>query len=46
MDEPCCGTDNYEMIYRERATALLDDFAQQARSVLRDAAGLFNALVL
>jgi hypothetical protein len=37
MDEPCSGTDNDEMIYRERATALLDDFAQQARSVLRDA---------
>ena len=37
MDEPCSGTDDDETAYRERATALLDEFAQQARRVLRDA---------
>lgn len=37
MDELCSVTDDDETAYRERATALLDEFAQQARSVLRDA---------
>jgi hypothetical protein len=37
MDELCSATDDDETAYRERATALLDEFAQQARSVLRDA---------
>ena len=37
MDKPCSGTDDDETAYRERATALLDEFAQQARGVLRDA---------
>ena len=39
MDERNCITDDDETDYRERATALLDEFAQQARSVLR-AAGI------
>jgi hypothetical protein len=35
MDEHCDMTD--ETAYRERATLLLDEFAQRARAVLRDA---------
>jgi hypothetical protein len=38
MMDVCCGvTDDDETAYRERATALLDEFAQQARRVLRNA---------
>jgi hypothetical protein len=37
MNEGCNVTDDDETAYRERATALLDKFAQQARGVLRDA---------
>jgi hypothetical protein len=37
MDEHCSVTEDNETTYRERATALLDEFAQQARVVLRDA---------
>jgi hypothetical protein len=37
MDELCSITDEDETAYRERATALLDGFAQQARGALRDA---------
>jgi hypothetical protein len=37
MDEYSSTTDDDETAYRERATALLDEFAQQARGVLRDA---------
>ena len=37
MDELCSVMDDDETAYRERATALLDEFAQQARGVLRDA---------
>ena len=35
MDKHCDTTD--ETAYRERATLLLDEFAQRARAVLRDA---------
>jgi hypothetical protein len=35
MDEHNSITDADEALYRERATALLDEFAQQARGVLR-----------
>ena len=37
MDELRSVMDDDETAYRERATALLDEFAQQARGVLRDA---------
>ena len=37
MDEDYSMTDNDETAYRERATVLLDGFAEQARGVLRDA---------
>jgi hypothetical protein len=37
MNEHSRTTNDDEMAYRERATALLDEFAQQARGVLRDA---------
>jgi hypothetical protein len=37
MNEHLETTNDDEMAYRERATALLDEFAQQARGVLRDA---------
>jgi hypothetical protein len=37
MNERCSVTDDDDMAYRERATALLDEFAQKARAVLRDA---------
>jgi hypothetical protein len=37
MDELCSVIDDDETAYRERATALLDEFAQRARGVLRDA---------
>jgi hypothetical protein len=35
MDEHSSITFNDELAYRERATALLDKFAQQAREILR-----------
>jgi hypothetical protein len=37
MDKHHSITDADEALYRERATALLDEFAQQARGILRDA---------
>ena len=37
MDEHSSITIDDELTYRERATALLDEFAQQARGSLRDA---------
>ena len=37
MNEHFSITDDDETAYRERATALLDKFAEQARGVLRDA---------
>ena len=37
MDEHSSTTDDDETAYRGRATALLDEFAQQARGVLRSA---------
>jgi hypothetical protein len=37
MNEHSRTTNDDETAYRERATALLDEFAQQARGVLRDA---------
>jgi hypothetical protein len=37
MDERYRLTDDDEAAYRERATALLDEFAEQARGVLRGA---------
>src|ERR1700694_2344879 len=37
MNEHSRTTNDGEVAYRERATALLDKFAQQARGVLRDA---------
>jgi hypothetical protein len=37
MDERNGITDDNEMDYRERATALLDEFAQQAKNALRNA---------
>ena len=37
MDEHSSITIDDELTYRERATALLDEFAQQARRALRDA---------
>lgn len=37
MDEDYSMTDNDETAYRERATILLDAFAEQARRILRDA---------
>ncbi len=37
MDGHSSITIDDELTYRERATALLDDFAQQARGALRDA---------
>jgi hypothetical protein len=37
MNERHRLTDDDEMAYRERATALLDEFAEQARGVLRGA---------
>ncbi len=35
MNEHFSITDDDELVYRERATALLDKFAQQAREILR-----------
>ena len=37
MDEHSSTTNDDEVAYRERATVLLDAFAEQARKVLRDA---------
>jgi hypothetical protein len=37
MNERCNAANDDEMAYRERATTLLDEFAQQARGVLRSA---------
>ena len=37
MNDLLSVTDDDETIYRERATVLLDEFAQRAREVLRDA---------
>jgi hypothetical protein len=37
MDELCSVIDDDETAYRERATVLLDKFAEQARGVLREA---------